>query len=158
MWTGGESGLKQDSGSGIFSGQTEKAGNVDVESTQLDSIAFDSQRDPQLSDDPIEFFSYDTGVQPSDPISDFTDAAAYQSGPELDSGYDPSVCIAVQDDDSHIHGDISDTLLDSAMSASSLNHDATQSRWEQSLVPQQPKFMWEESGFLSTVRKRERCR
>ena len=151
MRTAGESGLKQDSGSGILSGQTEKTGNVDVESTQLDSIAFDSQRDPQLSDDPIESFSYDTVAQLSDPISDFIDAEAYQSGPELDSGYDPSVCIAVQDDDSHLHGDIPDTLLDSAMSASSLNHDATQSRLEQSLVPQQPKFMWEESGFLSTV-------
>ena len=60
MWTGGESGLKQDSSSsqhaGDDSGLTGKAEAIDVESTQLDSVAFDSQRDPQLSGDPIEFF------------------------------------------------------------------------------------------------------
>ena len=83
MWTGGESGLKQDSSSsqhaGDDSGLTGKAEAIDVESTQLDSVAFDSQRDPQLSGDPIEFFSCDSWVQSSDPISSFADADIHKS-------------------------------------------------------------------------------
>ena len=155
MWTGGESGLKQDSSSsqhaGDDSGLTGKAEAIDVESTQLDSVAFGSQRDPQPSGDPIEFFSCDSWVQSSDPISSFADADIHKSGPEAVSEYDPSVGTAVQNDVISNDGDMPDTLLDNAASASSLNHDTTQSRLEQMLVPQQPKFMWEESGFLSTV-------
>ena len=155
MRTGGESGLKHDSGSsqpaGVDTGQVGKAGTFDTECTQLDSISFDSRRGQQLTEDPIEMFSYNSWPELSDPISSFADAEVYESGPEADSGYDPSVGIAVQDDGMNEDIGIPDTLIDSAASASSLNHDTTQLRFEQSLVPQQPEFMWEGSGFLPTV-------
>ena len=155
MRTGGESELKHDSGSsqpaGVDMGQIGKAGTIDTEWTQLDSSSFDSRRGQQLTDDPIEMFSYNTWPELSDPISSFADAEAYESGPEAESGYDPSVGIAVPEDGMDENIDIPDTLIDSAASANSLNHDATQLRFEQSLVPQQPEFMWEGSGFLPTV-------
>ena len=155
MRTGGESILPQQPGlslhAGDDSGFTCQAGDVDIGCTQLDSHAFDSQRDPQLSNDPIEQFTDDFGEQLSDPVSSFNDVTAYGFGPELDSAYEPSLGCSDHGDDKNENLDMHDTFLDSAVDASVVDHDVTQTRLEQSLVPQQPKFMWEESGFLSTV-------
>ena len=104
--------------------------------------AFDSQRDLELSNDPIEQFSGAVAEQLSDPISSFDDAGAFGFGPEQDFGYDPSRGCSDHDVDKSAEVNVHDIVLD---------HDASQSRLEQLLVPQQPKFMWESPGFLSTV-------
>ena len=161
----GQSGLRQLAGpensaigqsgspqlSGCDSGLMQQAGSDDNEGTRLDVQNFDSLRGQQLSDDPIESFTCVGDEQLSDPISSFDDVAAYGFGPESDLGYDPSLGSADQDCDRHANVDIHDTLIDSTADVASIDHDATQSRLEQSLEPQRPKFMWEESSFLSTV-------
>ena len=128
-----------------------QAGNDDIAPTQLDSHALDSQRDSQLSHDPIETFTCDIGEQFSDPISSFGYVADCGYGPEQESGYDPSLGCSNHDTANFADVEAHDTSLDSVLDDGVVNHDATQSRLEQSLAPQRPKFMWEEAGFLSTV-------
>ena len=153
--TGGGSALQHQSGlsrhTGDDSGQVQQARSDDIACTQLDSHAGDSQRGLQLSSDPIEQFTCDLGEQLSDPISSFDDAGAFGCGPEQDFGYDPSLGCSDHDIDKSVEVNTRDTLLESAVDDRFSNHDATQSRLERLLVPQQPKFMWEGSSFLSTV-------
>ena len=106
----------------------------------------------------VEQFSLDAGVNAVDITADDTIETCSANAEDLLGGTISQHGFGeerVFDDGftSHVSSfaSVSETAIDETGLSVSFNHTATQSALARSLEPRQPKFMWEQSGFLGAV-------